>query len=365
MTPGDVFKQSRSRISAKRLKLLLLPSVCWRPNWEAFVPGQIPDPQELWRILDRDHGIEVTLIDPTGFPLNPLAGRHQVFAGLDPARALSILTCHRDADLVLACFEPGAVALLALRRLAAFRAKIALIDIGLNETWAFRRRLLDFVVPRVDAIYPLGQNQVEYIGRRWRTGADLHLIRQHVDTDFYQPADFVDNGPVLSVGDDHGRDFATLLQAFEGIPSELVLRTGRVSADRLPSNARLIGDRLSALEFKDLFRRACIVVVPLAEMLTASGVGTVLEAMAMGKPLIISDSPGIRDYFVPDQTALVVPCGDVSAMRSAIQRLLNEPETRRRLGIAAREFVMRHCTYQAHMNELGPALRRLADTKEQ
>ena len=94
-------------------------------------------------------------------------------------------------------------------------------------------------------------------------------------------------------------------------------------------------------------------------MITASGVGTVLEAMALGKALIVSDSPGIRDYVAHDETALVVPCGDVMALRAAIERLTREPETRARLGAAARVFIERRCTYAAHVATLATALRAL------
>jgi glycosyltransferase involved in cell wall biosynthesis len=344
---------------ARRLKMLLVPSIAWLPNWQAFAQGHMPDPRGVCKILERDHGIDVTLIDPGDFPINPLAGRHQVFAGLDPARALSILARHRDADVVLACFEPGAAALLALRRFARFRAKIAIIDIGLNEDWAIRRRLLDFVVPRVDAIYPLGRNQVDYIHRRWRTQADVRRIYQHVDAEFYRPGAQGDGTAVLSVGDDHGRDFATLLSAFADLPADLLLRSRSVGSGVGLPNVRVLRERLTPTAYRDLLQRACVVVVPLRDMLTASGVGTVLESMAMGKPLIVSDSAGIRDYVVPGETALVVPCGDAAALRIAIRQLLEQPHTRARLGAAAREFVLTHCTYRAHASALAEALRDL------
>ena len=342
------------------LKMLLVPSNPWRPNWEAYVPGTMPDPRGVWDLLERDHAIRVVLSDPLPFPLNPLVRKHQVYAGLDPLRALSILARHRDADVVLTCFEPGAAGLLALRHLAGFRTPVAIIDIGLTEDWAVRRRLLDFVVPRADAIYPLGQNQVEYIHRHWRTRADVRLIHQHIDPVFYQPGPPAGAGPVLSVGDDHGRDFPTLLQAFAGLPGQLVLKTRMVDAASQPANVQVVSARLPALGYRALFEQASIVVVPLRDMLTASGVGTVLEAMAMGKPLILSDSAGIRDYVIPDETALVVPCGDAAALRAAIQRLQREPHTRARLGAGARAFVMRHCTYAAHAATLAKALRELA-----
>lgn len=343
----------------RRLRMLMLPSINWRQDWDTFTLGDRSDPTRLYQLLASEHGIDTTLVDPMGLPWNPFAGRHQVLRGIDPARALRILVRHRAADVVLACFEPGALMLLALRRLAAFRAPIAVVDIGLTECWTLRERMLDFVVPRVDAIYPLGSNQVEYIHRRWRTDADVRFIPQHVDADFYRPSAPAPDGPVLSVGEDAGRDFPTLLAAFEGLPAKLVLKTSLTSTGAVPANVQVVSERLNGKSYRDLFVAAQFVVVPLRPMVTASGIGTVLEAMACGKALIVSDSPGIRDYVAHDDTALVVPCGDAGALRSAIERLRREPDTRARLGAAARRFVEQHCTYAAHTAKLAGALRDL------
>ena len=343
----------------RRLKMLLLPSIRWQPNWDGFTLGSYPDPVRMYQLLASEHGIDTTLIDPLGWPWNPLAGRHQVLQGIDPVRAMTILSRHRDADVVLACYEPGAASLLALRRVAGFRAPVAIVEIGLTEEWKLRERLLDFVVPRVDAIYTLASHQVGYIQRRWRTGADVRFIHQHIDTVFYQEAPPPPGGPVLSVGDDHGRDYPTLLAAFAGLDATLLLKSNQVAPDAAPPGVEVIAGRLSAPSYRDLFRRAQMVVVPLRPMLTASGVSTVLEAMAMGKPLIVSDSPGLRDYVAHDETALVVPCGDAAALRAAMERLLGEPHTRARLGDAARQFAERHCSFPAHVAKLAAALRDL------
>ncbi len=355
----DTGQPTGSAEPPRRLQMLMLPSIRWQPNWDAFTPGAYPDPTLMYDLLASEHGIDTRLIDPLGLPWNPFAGRHQVLGGLDPVRAMTILTRHRAADLVLACFEPGAVALLALRRLAGFRAPIAVVEIGLTESWKLRERLLDFVVPRADAIYPLGSNQVEYIHRRWNTGADVRFIHQHVDAEFYRPGATVSDGPVLSVGEDHGRDFPTLLAAFAGLDATLLLKSSLVASGDAPPNVQVVRQRLDAHAYRELFQQAPFVIVPLRPMVTASGIGTVLEAMALGKPLIVSDSPGIRDYVSHDETAMVVPCGDAPALRAAILRLLREPHTRARLGAAARRFVEQHCTYAAHVAKLAAALRDL------
>jgi len=57
-----------------------------------------------------------------------------------------------------------------------------------------------------------------------------------------------------------------------------------------------------------------------------------LEALAAGLPAALSDTPSHRDIAGDD--AVFFPPGDVEAMAAAVGRLLDEPETRRRLSAA-------------------------------
>lgn len=78
---------------------------------------------------------------------------------------------------------------------------------------------------------------------------------------------------------------------------------------------------------------------------------TVLEAMAMGKPVVSTDVPGCRQTVADGETGLLVPRGDARALASALERLAADPALRRRLGEAGRaraerefstEVVVRH-----------------------
>ena len=64
---------------------------------------------------------------------------------------------------------------------------------------------------------------------------------------------------------------------------------------------------------------------------------TCLEAMAHGKPVVASAVGGLLDLVVDGETGLLVPPRDPAALRRALERLLSDPELRRRLGAAARE----------------------------
>ncbi len=71
-----------------------------------------------------------------------------------------------------------------------------------------------------------------------------------------------------------------------------------------------------------------------------------LEAMAAGRPVVASAVGGLADLVVDGITGILVPPGDASALRSAIQALLAEPLLRARMGAAGRK---RAAAYSANV----------------
>lgn len=64
-----------------------------------------------------------------------------------------------------------------------------------------------------------------------------------------------------------------------------------------------------------------------------------LEAQAAGLPVIAFDSGGVSATVCPGETALLVPDGDIAALREALARLLLDAGLRARMSAAARRFV--------------------------
>jgi glycosyltransferase involved in cell wall biosynthesis len=63
----------------------------------------------------------------------------------------------------------------------------------------------------------------------------------------------------------------------------------------------------------------------------------IAEAMACGKPVIVSKSGGAAELFTPGQDAIGVPPGDVTALADALLQLIHQPQTCQTLGINARQ----------------------------
>jgi len=283
-------------------------------------------------------GFTVEFIDVNQKPWNPLAAQPSMLKAIDPFRALKILIRRPRPDIVLSYFESGALCLALLKSIGLFRAPIVIVDIGLRGGSRLRDLILALVIPRVAAIFTLGSGQVAHIRAHFKTRASVEFIPAHVDADFYAPQNPRRQGDyILAVGDDISRDYDTLLEAAAGLNVPLVLKTKRVveNKERHP-NLSVITKRLSDREFRDLYDQAKLVVMPLHPVLTAGGVTAFLEAMAMGKPQIVSDSVGLRDYIRDGKNALVVPCHDAASLRQAILRLLGDDGFRERLGESSR-----------------------------
>jgi glycosyltransferase involved in cell wall biosynthesis len=61
-----------------------------------------------------------------------------------------------------------------------------------------------------------------------------------------------------------------------------------------------------------------------------------LEAMASGKPLVATDIPGCREAVIDGETGFLVPPRNPLALAEALQKLIEAPDLRARMGIAGR-----------------------------
>lgn len=74
-----------------------------------------------------------------------------------------------------------------------------------------------------------------------------------------------------------------------------------------------------------------MVIVPLGVNDISAGQMVLIQAMAYRKPLIVTNTPTILDYLQHEVNALLVKPGDEVELRTAIDRLRNNPELARRL----------------------------------
>ena len=114
-----------------------------------------------------------------------------------------------------------------------------------------------------------------------------------------------------------------------------------IEALDLKDTIHLLGERRDA---HDLMAQADIVVVPSA-LAEPFGI-VVVEAMALGRPLIATDAGGPSEIVTSGHDGLLVHLRDAPALAEAISRLMIDPAMARELGINAKKTAQRF-TYTA------------------
>ncbi len=325
--------------------IILPPHDRWAPWTDPPDPDE-PDLEKPYRIL-AEEGWSTTRLDVMRRPWNPLARAHGVLGAIDVVRAMRVLLFRRRTDLVICFFESSALVILLLRRLLGFRGRVVVYDVGVPGDWRLRNAVLRRVLPRADRLLPLGRAQVAGLVALGAPPGRVQPVLTGTYPDFYVAAPDQPDGYVLAVGDDASRDYATLLAACAGLGRRVIIRSRLVAADPAAPHVSILSHSLSTREYRDLIAGALCVVLPLRPSIHAGGVSTLMEAMSSAKAVIVSRTDGLADYVADGQTCLLVPPGDPEALRLAIDTVAQDGDARRRLGDAARAFVVAQCSPEA------------------
>ena len=138
--------------------------------------------------------------------------------------------------------------------------------------------------------------------------AAVQVLKQHPTANF------------IIAGIDHSRSGENRAQ-LERLIDEL----------NLTQHVRLLGWQ------KDLAQLYCALDVFVSASRTESFGLVLAEAMACRTAVVATETGGARELIQPFETGLLVPIGAVDKLAEAILKLLNEPETRERIGRAAQQ----------------------------
>lgn len=274
------------------------------------------------------------------------------------------------SPVTLALFESEANALAALRRAGAppFACrKLAVIACWLAELLlhfsprkrAWYRRTYECV----DRLFYFSSNQGELFSSHLGISEDrLCFVRYGIDVEYFRPAPSVVESPyVLAVGRDRGRDWKTTFEGISGtgLRMKVLCRPRDLEGERIPSEVDVLGyvDRAT---YRYLLGQARMVVIATHDRAYPTGQSVFLEAMAMGRPCVVTQTRSLTDYLRPGTNALAVRIGDAAELRDAIVKLHDEPGLCQDLGLRAIADVRARFTAQQMWATIGCELRRLA-----
>jgi glycosyltransferase involved in cell wall biosynthesis len=324
------------------VKVLYLYPSPRREILECWSQGGGPDTLLLGLNHLRQYGIEAEFLDPAFFE-----GRNRP----TPLQQLRAFFAQGGYDLLVAKDLTTGFLLSLLRKAGLFRRPLVYLDVVVHEETPLLGLLTSFLASSERVAVATSRLQEEL--RRWGVpGEKLVHIPWAVDYRFFAPLPRDQKG-LLSVGS-NDRDYETLFRAVKGLETPLRIATRREDL-RPPPYATC--SALDPLSLREAYARARFVVLPLHDVPSASGATALLEAMAMGRGVIVSASQGILDYVEDGKNALLVEPGDPGELRRAILYLLENPEVAERLGERGRRDVEERWNTQLQAERLAALYR--------
>ncbi|MDE1184668.1 glycosyltransferase [Paraburkholderia sp.] len=192
-----------------------------------------------------------------------------------------------------------------------------------------KRLFYTWLLRRADMLTTLTTRNAALVKEFWGRKATVVLYGLNTDDFPVRPAtEWKPHSPlrVAAIGNDRDRDWGTLMKAFANDPAyDVRIATRRkVAQQDKPSNVTItnVNGLPAQREFYDW---ADVIVVPLHPNYHASGITVMLEAVAMGKPVVATAGGGLEDYFSA-KSAWYVPVHSPDAIRRVVDSLAEAPE---------------------------------------
>ncbi len=166
----------------------------------------------------------------------------------------------------------------------------------------------------------LSQDEQRAFAGRWRVdGERVRFIPFYATLSRDLTGSATNEGYVFAGGNSY-RDYDLLVEAADGLDVPVRVASSWQPSRPLPANVKV--GPVPQAEYNRLMLGASLMVLPLRPAARSAGQQTYLSAMLAGKPLIVTDAPGVKDYVDPGETALVVD-NDPVALRAAITWVLD------------------------------------------
>lgn len=184
------------------------------------------------------------------------------------------------------------------------------------------------VLRQLDGLWVLSRPQIQVV-RSWLGDEcpPVSFLRFGIDTEFYAQRPYPAVPHIVSAGGDRDRDPETLFAALQIVLDRRpgVRCTVQTTSTLSPPKGVRVVPRLRHIEMAELLTSATVVAIATRPNLHASAMTVGLEAMSVGRPVVVCDTPGMReDYFEEGITSFLVPTSDPEAMADRIGRLLDD-----------------------------------------
>lgn len=302
----------------------------------------------------------------------------RIVARVAGGHALVAWECFRRRDRYDAVLTDGEQVGIPLALLWRFVRRRTTAHVMIVHILSVRKKSIPFRLlglrRAVDAMIVYSSWQQRFASERLRMAPDRVVRSPYtVDTQFFAPSRATPSAaeaPVVATAGLERRDYSTLVEAARSLPEvEVVIaaasnwstRRNELSMQELPANVDVRS--LPYVPLRQLYADAAVVVMPLHDVEFQAGVTTILEAMAMAKPIVCTRTRGQTDVVTDGETGVYVPPGDPGALGDAVRALIDDPARAEALGAAGRRFVETACDVEVYAREVADVVERAVALK--
>ena len=237
------------------------------------------------------------------------------------------------------------------------KPKHIILELMLDEErrdfgWKIKKKIQQFIFSPVDLIFVSSTGETVTYSERFKMPKDrFRFLPFHTNVIEPRIMNQSDNY-ILSAGKT-GRDYVTLAEAVRSIDGKVIIVSDKLSVKNVifPPNVEVLFD-ISYQKYLDLLYRSLLVVVLLKRLVKSTGQVAILEAMALGKPVIATRTTGTEDYVQSGVNGILVPVADSDAIRNAINSLINDNDLYKSLSINALESIKKEHTFEIYSGRI-------------
>lgn len=284
-----------------------------------------------------------------------------------------ILCCKESYDVLYGTSFRGLELIIFLRALGLYRKPIAIWHHTAVTTapTPWKECLSSFFYKGIDRMFLFSRKLIQdSMQTRKAPEHKLKLVHWGPDLPFYDHllSEMPDRTPqgFISTGKEN-RDVSTLLQAFAATEQDLDLYIAEtcgsinyknlIDTFTLPESVHLhYTDGVIPYELaRKVAQKSCIVICCLDFPYTV-GLTTLVEAFALGMPIICSRNPNFEIDIDKEEVGITVSYGDVKGWIAAIRYLSDHPEEARRMGANARRLAEERFNLDIFSREVADSL---------
>jgi len=293
--------------------------------------------------------------------------------GGDFTGMLASLRRANRADVVFSTVDTVGIPLMLLARAGRLRPPLVYVAIGLPERLAQlrserMRRLYASALGACESVIAYSEHEAGELTswlERYGFAQRVEFVPFGVDADWFRPTREPTAIDVISVGTDPHRDFGRLLEVAKRMPDvSFRIVTSAEHARRLASTPENVAIETD-IPFDAMRQRlgeARVVALPVRENSYSGATTVLLQAMALGKPVVVTRTQAIATGYglVDGENCRLVAPGDGAGFERALGEVLRDGFHARALGSSARATVERELTWERYVDRIEELLRDAA-----